>query len=295
MRRAARASSSSGAEPSRPILLLGSSGRLGTAFRRALEGTCRILSSPGASLSEPGCAASLLGELRPDLVVNACAMSSPRDCLHDPAGALLANALLPRGLAVACSSLGIPLVHFSTDLVYGGATPPYGERSPCVPRSIYGWTKLLGDLSVLSAHPDALVVRTSVLFGEVGASRRTFSEELLAGLVGSVHVDSWRNHTPVSWLPGAVMGAFGAGARGLLLVAGLHSLARSAFAEMLFAHLGRTDCPPAGYRPPGVPEDLSLDTSRFARIMGDPPDPFQAFGIEYPQESPSTSARNLPV
>ena len=91
------------------------------------------------------------------------------------------------------------------------------------------------------------------------------------------------------------MGAFGAGARGLLLVAGLHSLARSAFAEMLFAHLGRTDCPPAGYRPPGVPEDLSLDMSRFARIMGNPPDPFQAFGIEYPQESPSTSARNLPV
>ena len=222
-------------------------------------------------------------------------MSTPADCLRDPAGALLANAMLPRELARACSSLGIPLVHFSTDLVYGGATPPYGERSPCLPRSLYGWTKLLGDRAVLSAHPGALVVRTSVLFGEVGAARRTFSEELLAGRVRSVHVDSYRNHTPVNWLPRAAIGALDAGARGMLLVAGLHSLSRSAFAEMLFAHLKRRDCPPTGYRPAGVPEDLSLDTSRLSAILGEPPDPFRAFGIEYPQESPSTPTRNLPV
>lgn len=260
-----------------------------------MEGSFRILPRSGASLSAPGAAGRAIREVRPDLVVNASAMSTPGDCLRDPAGALLANALLPRELARACGSLGIPLLHFSTDLVYGGAIPPYGERSPCVPRSVYGWTKLLGDLSVLSAHPGALVVRTSVLFGEAGAPRRTFSEELLAGLVRSVHVDSWRNHTPVNWLPRAAAGALDAGATGLLLVAGLHSLSRSAFAEMLFAHLGRADCPPPGYRPPGVPEDLSLDTSRFAAILGDPPDPFQAFGMEYPQESARAPARNLPV
>lgn len=232
-----------------------------------------------------GLQALLAGPGRPDLVVNAAAMSSTSDCVREPQQALAANALLPRDLARACREGGIRLVHVSTDLVYGGHVPPYTEASPCVPLSVYGWTKLLGDRAVMASCPGALVLRTSVLFGEIGASRRTFSEDLLAGSVQKVHVDSLRNHTPAHWFARAVLEAGMADVSGLLIASGLHSLSRSAFAEMLFGHLGLDGCPPAGYRPAGVPADLSLDTGRFAGLFGEPPDPFQAFEMEYKRPS----------
>lgn len=227
----------------------------------------------------------LAGPRRPDLVVNAAAMSSTSECAREPRRALESNALLPRDLARVCHDCGIRLVHVSTDLVYGGHVPPYTEASPCVPLSVYGWTKLLGDRAVMASCPGALVLRTSVLFGEIGSSRRTFSEDLLAGSVRNVHVDSFRNHTPARWFASAVLEAGMADVSGLLIASGLHSLSRSAFAEMLFGHLGLDGCPPAGYRPTGVPADLSLDTGRFTGLFGEPPDPFQAFEMEYRRSS----------
>ncbi len=274
------------------MLLLGGSGRLGSAFRRTASGRFRV-ASPGRIPA--GGLDRLLDESAPDLVVNAAAMSSPGACARDLRGAFSANVHLPGSLAAACAGRGIPLVHVSTDLVYGGAIPPYSESSPCVPRSFYGWTKLLGDRAVVQAYPDALVLRTSVLFGQAGAARPTFSEELLAGGVRTVHVDAFRHHTPISWFSTVILEAWGKRVSGLLLAAGRHSLSRSAFASMLFEHLGAGGCPPEGYRPAGTPEDLSLDLGRFESLLGRAPDPFRSFVLEYPQDPVSSSDRNLPV
>jgi dTDP-4-dehydrorhamnose reductase len=240
---------------------------------------------------------AVLDAASPDLVINAVAVSSAAACARDPRTACLVNAAWPRSLARECARRGIPLVHVSSDLVYSGGIPPYGERSPCVPGSIYGWTKLLGDRAVMREHPGALVARTSVLFGEAGAALPTFSEELLAGAVKTVHVDSYRNHTPIRWFAAALLEAWRRNLRGLVIIAGRDSLARSAFAEMLLEHVGMASRPPLGYRPPGTPPDLSLETALCSRLLGQTPDPFQSFEIEYPrdQASASSSARNLPV
>ncbi|HPH38639.1 MAG TPA: sugar nucleotide-binding protein [Candidatus Fermentibacter daniensis] len=285
MPRAAPSSSAPEAETVPRLLLIGSGGRLGTAVRRAAGGDFDIHCPAHGEIAGAGLKALLSGPRRPDLIVNAAAMSSTSECAREPRLAFEANALLPRDLARACRGEGIRLVHISTDLVYGGHTPPYTESSPCVPLSVYGWTKLLGDRAVMAVCPGSLVLRTSVLFGGIGAPRRTFSEELLAGAVQKVHVDSFRNHTPAGWFAKAVLTAGMADVSGPLIASGLHSLSRSAFAEMLFRHLGLDGCPPAGYRPPGVPADLSLDTGRFARLFGEPPDPFQAFDMEYKKPS----------
>lgn len=59
------------------------------------------------------------------------------------------------------------LVHFSTDYVFDGNTAlGYNEDDFTFPLSVYGRTKLLGESLLLSKDPNALIIRTSWLFGE---------------------------------------------------------------------------------------------------------------------------------
>jgi dTDP-4-dehydrorhamnose reductase len=61
-------------------------------------------------------------------------------------------------------------VHISTDYVFAGdATEPYGEDVERNPANAYGRTKAAGELEVLASGADALIVRTSWLYGAHGA------------------------------------------------------------------------------------------------------------------------------
>lgn len=223
--------------------------------------------STALDLRDPRSVKRLLSSV-PDLVVNCAALSTGAACLRSPSSAWALNSVLPGLLSRLCRSESIPLLHVSTDLVYSGANPPYYESSPAVPVGLYGWTKLLGDVFVLRAYPDALVARTSVLFGEAGASRPTFSEALLAGDIGTVYVDRFRNHTPVHWLARSMLQALRRGGSGLLLLCGGEDQSRSAFAEALMRHLGKPmDGISMGYGPPGTPRLLSLRPRRAAIVL----------------------------
>jgi dTDP-4-dehydrorhamnose reductase len=68
-------------------------------------------------------------------------------------------------LARVCADLGIPLVTFSTDLVFDGRSrTPYRESDPVQPLCAYGSSKAAAERTVLALHPGALVVRTAAFF-----------------------------------------------------------------------------------------------------------------------------------
>ena len=189
------------------------------------------------------------------------------------------------GIVGICARHRVPLVHLSTDLVWSGATPPYREASPAVPLSLYGWTKLMGDVLLLRRCPEALVARTSVVFGPAPSKASTFSEAVLAGEVPAFFTDSWRNHTPVGWLAETLLDLAERSASGLLLVSARWEQTRSAFAEALLEHVGR-DAPdlPLAYRPPRVPETLALRPERLERVLGQSaPDLHESLEMEYPR------------
>jgi dTDP-4-dehydrorhamnose reductase len=76
------------------------------------------------------------------------------------------NARAAAVLARACAADGIPLVTFSSDLVFDGRKgTPYVESDETRPLSVYGRSKAEAEDLVLAAHPEALVVRTSAFFG----------------------------------------------------------------------------------------------------------------------------------
>jgi dTDP-4-dehydrorhamnose reductase len=87
-------------------------------------------------------------------------------CESDRNWATMANHLGP--LALARAARHIPFVFFSTDYVFDGALEhpgPYGEDAVPSPLSVYGRTKLDGELAVLDAHPSALIIRTTTVYG----------------------------------------------------------------------------------------------------------------------------------
>jgi dTDP-4-dehydrorhamnose reductase len=69
-------------------------------------------------------------------------------------------------LARACKLAGIPLVTFSTDLVFDGKLGrSYVERDATAPANEYGRSKAEAEERLAALGADALIIRTSAFFG----------------------------------------------------------------------------------------------------------------------------------
>ena len=99
------------------------------------------------------------------MVVNCAAFTNVDAAEAEPETAHAINAVGPGNLAAACAEVGARLIHISTDYVFSGdLRRPYEISDPTGPLSVYGRTKLDGELAVHAALPDAHVVRTSWVY-----------------------------------------------------------------------------------------------------------------------------------
>jgi dTDP-4-dehydrorhamnose reductase len=153
-----------------------------------------------ADLSQPDVAAQVVGDHRPAWVVNAAAATDVDALGSDHDRADRVNRLLPQNLAQACRAAGARLVHISSDAVFDGqATEPYTEEDTPRPLNVYAASKLAGERAVLSAAPDALVLRTTI-FGWNAQPKLSLAEWFLAQLEAGEEppgfVDAW--FTPIN-------------------------------------------------------------------------------------------------
>jgi dTDP-4-dehydrorhamnose reductase len=99
-------------------------------------------------------------------VVNAAGYVRVDDAERDAAACHRANVAAPTTLAAACAEQEIPLLTFSSDLVFDGEKrAPYVESDAPRPLGIYGITKADAERRVLALLPSALIVRTAWFFG----------------------------------------------------------------------------------------------------------------------------------
>ena len=75
---------------------------------------------PGVDILVPDAIRSVLVGVRPDLVVNCAAMTDVDGCEREPERAFEVNAVGAENVARVAESLGVPLVHVSTDFVFDG-------------------------------------------------------------------------------------------------------------------------------------------------------------------------------
>jgi dTDP-4-dehydrorhamnose reductase len=115
---------------------------------------------------------SIVDSFRPDIVLHGGAYTAVDACEADPDTAFAVNALGTRNVAEAARSVGAHLVYVSTDYVFDGTlTRPYVEWDHPDPRSVYGRSKLGGELEVRAvAGPFATIVRTAWVSGAHGAN-----------------------------------------------------------------------------------------------------------------------------
>jgi dTDP-4-dehydrorhamnose reductase len=154
---------------SAPLAITGASGTLGRAFARLCElrGLPHLLlSRPDMDIAEPDSVNTALAAIEPWALVNAAGYVRVDDAQREPEPCRRENALGPAVLAAACAERAIPLVTFSSDLVFDGAAGrPYIEDDAVNPLNVYGATKVEAERAVLAALPSALVIRTSAFFG----------------------------------------------------------------------------------------------------------------------------------
>jgi dTDP-4-dehydrorhamnose reductase len=111
---------------------------------------------------------SVIGEHRPDIVLNTAAFHNVPKCEEDPARSHAVNGLGALNLARACASLGATVAYVSTDYVFDGARRrPYLETDAPNPLNVYAATKLLGEYYTLNYAPRAFVFRVSGIYGRV--------------------------------------------------------------------------------------------------------------------------------
>ncbi|MBI2891881.1 MAG: dTDP-4-dehydrorhamnose reductase [Nitrospirae bacterium] len=171
------------------ILVAGGQGQLGTELKRSAEIVpdvmVRCASSADVDVRQVSSVREALRREKPDALVNAAAYNfvDRAETEEDAARAAFEiNAFGPRNLAAACREAKIPLVHVSTNFVFDGRRRrPYRESDPPNPLSLYGVSKLAGELFVRRAWSKVAVVRTSGLYGRAESSRakKNFVEQML--------------------------------------------------------------------------------------------------------------------
>jgi dTDP-4-dehydrorhamnose reductase len=149
------------------ILITGADGQLGGALsRRAVGHSVVALELVHLDICDPAETRRQITAARPDVIINAAAITDVDGCERDPDTAYDVNALGARNVALAASAVGAALVQVSTDYVFDGTKGvPYWEFDVPSPVNAYGASKLAGEELVRAVHNRVYIARTAWLYG----------------------------------------------------------------------------------------------------------------------------------
>lgn len=157
----------------RRILVTGSSGQLGQELQPFLAplGEVSSLSREQLDLAQPEAIATIVADLKPDIVINAGAYTAVDRAETETDLAFAVNGKAPGVLAKAAQQVGATLVHISTDYVFDGTqSHPYQDTDPTNPIGAYGKSKLMGEEAVKANCDRYLLIRTAWVYGSHGKS-----------------------------------------------------------------------------------------------------------------------------
>jgi len=153
----------------RRILVIGRTGTLGGAFARICEkrGLAHLLAGRDEiDIADADSVRAALASCKPWAVINAAGYVRVEAAEQERERCFRENTVGAKTLAAACAERAIPLLTFSSDLVFdGNLARAYVESDAPNPRCTYGRSKAHAERDVMNLWPRALVVRTSAFFG----------------------------------------------------------------------------------------------------------------------------------
>lgn len=157
------------------LLITGANGQLGSEIRKIAS------QFPGFSfvftdvneldITNPEAVERMLKQEKPGWLVNCAAYTAVDKAETDSETAWLINAVAPAILSEKAKAVECRFIQISTDYVFDGRNYlPYVEEDDVCPTSVYGNTKLEGELISLTNNPETLVIRTSWLYSSFGSN-----------------------------------------------------------------------------------------------------------------------------
>jgi dTDP-4-dehydrorhamnose reductase len=154
------------------VLITGAGGQLGRALVALTppDVTVRTVTHADLDITDGGSVDAALHDFRPAALINAAGFTRVDDAETEQMAAVRANATGPAVLAASCRRAEAWLAQVSTDYVFDGEqSRPYDTASRPNPLSVYGRTKLDGELAVTRELPSqSLILRTSWVYGAEG-------------------------------------------------------------------------------------------------------------------------------
>jgi dTDP-4-dehydrorhamnose reductase len=267
------------------LLVTGGSGYLGgwvvRLARSEWDVTATYLSHPvskaGASwhrldVRDRPRVAALVEEVHPAVIIHTAAMNPGAG--RDFRATNIAGSY---HVARAAARWDARLLHVSTDVLFDGKRGSYTEEDPPAPITPYGRSKARAEEMVERSGAEALIARTSLIYGwrpEVDRHTRCMLRKLAAGEPVRLFTDELRCPIWVESLAAALVELAGMDVTGWLHVAGDQPLNRYAFGQRLLRFHGVDPTPlvPVLSRASGLtrPLDCTLDISRARTLLATP-------------------------
>jgi dTDP-4-dehydrorhamnose reductase len=233
------------------VLVIGASGLAGRALMRILRGTQieaagTYARSPAAGLepldiTDAARVRACVERHRPATIFLAAALTHVDYCEDHPDEAFAINVEGPRAVAEAARALGAQMVFYSTEYVFDGKAGPYDEQDPPSPLSVYGQSKLAAERAICDIVENALILRTTVLFGWDSNSTNFAMQvyrKVRSGERMTIPMDQFGNPTLAEYLAEVSLTLAQRGARGVVNVVGADLVTRSDFALALVKLFG---------------------------------------------------------
>ncbi len=208
--------------------------------------------------------------VRPQAVIHAAAINPGGD---DGAMADV-NAAGSGYVAEGAAAVGARLVHVSTDVVHNGQNAPYADDAPPTPLNRYGRSKAAAEAAVAELCPQAVIVRTSLIYGLQEMDRGTagFAQRLVQGEGLVLFSDVVRQPVWVETLSQALLKLIELDFAGFVNVAGRQALTRAEFGRRMLAYWGvdgldRITSGRAADVSESIPLDLRLTVERGETLL----------------------------
>jgi dTDP-4-dehydrorhamnose reductase len=250
----------------KPVLIIGASGQVAKALGQVLAGPNLSVSS-----SKPGSAYTLdladLNSIRATFakwnqqtdgvsgdVYLPGAWTAVDQCELDPDRSYSINVLGPEVVAQECSRYGHKLLFYSTEYVFGGAEyaggaiGPFSETDVPAPTCVYGRHKLEAEQKIAAILPEALLVRTTVVFS-YQPNGNNFAMQVRKTLLAAeppaakirVALDQISTPTYAKALVEASLALMSMGQSGIFNVVGSDLISRPTFIKALAKTFGVSD------------------------------------------------------
>lgn len=155
--------------------LVGTLSNLPAAGNLALEITATDREQ--LDITHPQNTSRFISGCKPDVIVNCAAFTNVDACETQVSDAFAVNAAGAKNIAMAGKEVGAKIIHVSTDYVFDGSKmDSYRETDKPNPLSVYGKSKLEGELAIQEITDNYAILRTAWVFGPY---RRNFVTAIL--------------------------------------------------------------------------------------------------------------------